>query len=560
VKTSPRAIFLSTALLSTMLLGCSDSEDNQPSSPASQAQPDAYSQMIAAVSRNTDDIPALAWVEAGEMYNPEALIPSQCYTRTEGKHNPCYVCHQSYDPVKKRINNLNDGFLQGTYGFSDEGRHNSWVNLFKDRSLFIESVEDQQMREYIRQDNYTAWHEWMQDNWREAQPNLQNLHLADGAFADDGLAKDGSRWVAFNFKSLPSTFWPTNGSTNDVMIRLAPEFSQINGEFSKDVYYANLSLVEMAVKELDQIAINGLNEAQINSDLDGDGVYVSSAYTMLNRAFYLGDASDIPVTPQLYPVGTEFLHTVRYLDEDQDGYIIPSTRIKEVRYSRKNRFVTPAKITSANYLERKEKHYENLPNIQDYGQRGMSNKLGWTLWGFIEDANGELRKQHFEEQFFCMGCHKSVGANIDTTFAFPRKVEGSDGWGYKDLHAIVDVPNLGERQGEYLTYLQRVGGGDEFRQNSEMLERWFHADGTVNAAEVSRLPSIYELITPSAERAMDLNKAYWQVVQEQSYLYGRDVNLTPAVNVFSDVSFHDKPLPVEFHYVWDMRLDWSSQL
>ena len=31
----------------------------------------------------------------------------------------------------------------------------------------------------------------------------------------------------------------------------------------------------------------------------------------------------------------------------------------------------------------------------------------------------------------------------------------------------------GEIDGEFLTYLERVGGGDEFRQNEEMIERWF---------------------------------------------------------------------------------------
>jgi len=419
-------------------------------------------------------------------------------------------------------------------------------------------MSDEDIIEYINTENYSEWFEWMAQNWEGRNPELENLHLGAEAFDDNGLARDGSLWVAFRFKSLPSTFWPTNGSTNDVMMRLAPEFSTLNGEYSEDVYFANLSMVEMAIKDLESIAVNGLNEAALDVDLDGDGVFSVSTDTMLRQHYFLGDASHVEVTRSLYPVGTEFLHTVRYLAVDDNNQITQSARMKEVRYSRKNKFIEPNKITSINYGERKEKHYENLPAVQDYGHKGMSNRQGWTLWGFIEDDQGSLRKQHFEEQFFCMGCHKSVGASIDTTFAFPRKLEGAKGWGYTDLKLIEDVPNLGETAGEYLTYLKRVGGGDEFRQNTEMLARWFNADGSVKEEEIEALDSVYELIAPSYERAMQLNKAYHQIVTEQSYIYGRDVNLTPATNVFKDVAWDDRPLQPEFRYVWDMRLDWSK--
>ncbi|MFC3120334.1 hypothetical protein [Agaribacter flavus] len=525
-------------------------QDNQ-SSPFEQSP-------FSNVARLTEGIPAMAWIEQGELYNPEALIPSQCYTKTEGKYNPCYVCHQSYSASENKVNDLNDGFLQGTYGFSDEGRHNSWVNLFTDRTAYIDAMPDEQIIEYINTENYTQWQAWMDNNWTGVNPKLNDLHLGAAAFDDNGLAKDGSRWVAYKFKSLPSTFWPTNGSTNDVMIRLSPEFSELNGEFSQSVYFANLSLVEMAIKERNQISVAGINEAELDLDLDGDGVQSLSTNLMLARDYYLGDASHIPVTRSLFPVGTEFLHTVRYLGLDENNQITQSKRMKELRYSRKNQFMEPAKITSINYGERKEKHYENLPAVQDYGHKGMSNRQGWLIWGFIEDQNGELRKQHFEEQFFCMGCHKSVGATVDTVFSFTRKKEGAAGWGYTDLRQITDTPNVGELTGEYLTYLKRVGGGDEFRQNQEMITRWFNKDGSVKEDEIRSLDSVYDLVVPSYERAMKLNKAYHQIVSEQSYIYGRDVNITPATNVYRDIGIDQQPLPPEFRYVWDIRLDWHQ--
>jgi len=87
------------------------------------------------------NIPALKYIEHGETYNPEAVIPPQCYTKTEGQHNPCYVCHQSYDD-KLRPNQMGDGQLQGSYDFSDIGLSNSWGNLFVDRTEQIAQIPD----------------------------------------------------------------------------------------------------------------------------------------------------------------------------------------------------------------------------------------------------------------------------------------------------------------------------------------------------------------------------------------------------------------------------------
>ncbi|MBX2858097.1 MAG: hypothetical protein KTR17_05495 [Cellvibrionaceae bacterium] len=542
-----------------LLLACDKHSDNQLAKTTLNAATKTP-QTQAAVARGSQNIAALKWVQHGETYNPEAPIPSQCYTKTDGKHNPCYVCHQTYTKADTqaatKVNALNDGFLQGSYAFSDEGAHNSWANLFKDRRPFIESVSDAEILDYINQDNYSELVTWMKSEaWSGEVTAIENLHLGAAAFDENGLALDGSGWVAFNYKPLPSTFWPTNGNTDDVMIRLAEKFRQHNGEFSEDVYFANLALLEMAIKDLEQLSTQALNEAALDLDLDGDGVFSVRAEKILRREHFVGDASDTPLTAQLYPVGTEFLHTVRYLGL-VNGDIVPSKRMKEVRYLRKKKYLRPKAILSAHYAERKEKHFEKLPTVSDYGDEGMGNRHGWTLWGFIENAEGKLRKQHFEEQFFCVGCHKSVGSTIDQTYSFPRKVAGAAGWGYIDLKKIPDVPNVGETQGEYLSYLQRVGGGDEFRQNTEMLHKWFNADGSVKQQQVAQLNSIYALISPSTERALMLNKAYLAIVKEQSYLYGRDTTIAPAQNVFQDVDRSTPPLQPAFRYQWDIRLAW----
>lgn len=503
--------------------------------------------------------PAKAWLEAEQVYNKEAPIPPQCYTKTEQVHNPCYVCHQSYRDQDDRPNKLNDGFQQGSYAFSDVGVENSWRNLFKDRTGYIEKVSDQEITDYIKQDNYTPFIKQLKDSeWSGVIPEVTNLHLGAQAFDEHGLAKDGSRWVAFNYKPLPSTFWPTNGATDDVMIRLPNAFSEVDGRFSKDIYYINLSLVELALVDGESTTIFPINETQLNIDINGDGRLSDAVTSVMRKENYVGDASDIALTHMLYPQGTSFLHTVRYVDFDEHGKVTVSPRMKEVRYMTKKRFLTPGSLKSRFYLERKEKHFEQLPYANDFGDEGLSNKHGWLLSGFIEDEKGHLRKQNHEELFFCTGCHKSMGATIDDTMSFPRKVKGVEGWGYIDLYGVADAPNVGEEEGEYLTYLERVAGGDEFRQNSEMLERWFDKDGQVKKDKVAALTSIAELIAPSQERAMQLNKAYKAIVDEQSYIYGRDVVIKPNGNVFETVDEEVAPLFPEHRHEWDIRLQWDE--
>lgn len=493
------------------------------------------------------------WIESGELYNPEAPIPSQCYTDTKGKYNPCYVCHQTY-PRNSRPNKLNDASLQGDYGFSDIGFHNSWKNLFKDRTDAIAKITDTEILEYIQQDNYSSLLSWMDTNqWQGVNPKLNNLHLGAAAFDHHGLAKDGSFWVAFNYKPLPSTFWPTNGATDDVMIRLPNHFRELNGQFNKSVYYANLSLLEMAISGTDETSTLPINEKILGIDLNKDNQITDTITNIKNRAFYIGDANPVKTTPMLYPKDTEFLHTVRYVGVDQKGKIVNAPRMKEVRYMKKIKFIDPKDLASWYYYEKKEKHFEKLPTYADKGDKGMSNQHGWLLWGFIEDEQGNLRKQTSEEQFFCTGCHKSIGSTIDDTFAFPRKVAGAEGWGYIDLTKMLDTPSRGETQGEYLTYLERVGGGDEFRQNEEMKQRWFHTDGSVKKDKVQSLSNIYELIVPSKKRALALNKAYKLIVEEQSFIFGRDTVLKPATNVLKVVDENKAPLEAEYRYHWDIR-------
>tara|TARA_B100001540_G_scaffold266878_1_gene248153 strand:+ start:49 stop:1776 length:1728 start_codon:yes stop_codon:yes gene_type:complete len=492
------------------------------------------------------------------VFNREAPIPPQCYTRIEGRFNPCYVCHQN--AVAGRENSMNDGGQQLAYNFSDVGLTNHWKNLFEDRSEAVAAISDAEILDWIDDDNYSALAGRLRAvDFQGWIPDLANLQLGAAAFDEYGFARDGSHWVAFNYKPLPSTFWPTNGSTDDVMIRLAEPFrSDADGNYSRDVYRANLAIVEAQVKDLPRITSLPVDERKLGIDLDGDGE-LSVVQEISAVDGYVGAAAGSQSDTFLYPKGTEFLHTVRYVGVDGQGQVGVSTRMKEVRYMKKWRWYPKMSYGREYDNENMNKERGHLPGyhyVQDYG---LDNGFGWSIQGFIEGFDGQLRVASFEENLFCMGCHTSIGATIDKTFSFPRKVDGAAGWGYIDLRGMPDAPNRGERRGEIATYLERVGGGGEFRSNQEMFARWYREDGSVNHDKVAAAADVYELITPSRERALQLNKAYRVIVAEQDYAYGRDATVTPPVNVYDKVDVESAPtLPPEKFFPWDIRLDWSA--
>jgi len=496
--------------------------------------------------------------QAGVLYNPEAPIPPQCYTKIEGTHNPCYVCHQN-NADATRPNFMQDGSLQQAYEFSEAGLLNHHRNLFVDRTEDVTAISDAEILDYINQDNYAPLADALKARgWTGWMPDLADYAKGRAAFDQHGFALDGSGWVAFNYKPQPSTFWPTNGSTDDVLIRLPAAFRETRaGMASRDVYMANLALVEIAFQDLERVSLPAVDETAIGTDINGDGV-LGLADTILRRDAYLGGGADVPVTRMLYPKGTEFLHSVRYVGIGPDGQTTTPARMKELRYMIKTRFLPIPELKSRYGNELQEKIDENLPRYIDLGDRGMDTGFGWTLLAFIEDSDGALRPQTNEEQLFCRGCHATMGANIDQTWAFGRKLRGAQGWGYIDYRAMRDVPNIGEIKGEIELYFERAGGGDEFRSNAEMQERWFKDDGTPDTAAMAG-KTVYELITPSPERALQLNKAYRVIVREQSFVFGRDATLTPPQNVYSQIDDATAPtLPRDKRYSHDIRLDWSQ--
>lgn len=511
-----------------------------------------------------------------DLANPLAYVPPQCYTRTRDDagavHNPCFTCHQA----SREPNYAQDGDLQRNYDFrgTPGGRiANPWTNLFKDRSDAIAAIDDDAILAYAREDNYraaegspqitraltTALPAWWDANgngrWDGFLPDAGFQfdkegfdHRADGAYTG---------WRALAYAPFPGTFWPTNGSTDDVLIRLAPPFWQTEaGQPDLTVYKTNFAILTAMIQQRDVPLDAPVDETALKVDLDKDGKLGSAGvvrydWAPLKKRYmsYVGlaraeqAAGRLHLAAGLFPEGTEFLHSVRYLDLDEHGNATMAARLKELRYAAKKSWYTYSDLKEMALKEVREKVIdpERTRQFSGNAEAGLSNGQGWVYQGFIEDRQGRLRPQNYEETAFCIGCHSGIGATSDGIFSFPRKFAENSfqhGWYHWTQKGLAGTPEPLRRDGqpEYAYYLAQNHAADEFRENSEAMGKFFAADGSLKAGAVAGLrKDIATLLLPSGRRALALDKAYKQIVDEQSYVLGRDASLAPARNVLRDV-------------------------
>ncbi len=530
------------------------------------------------VSPSLDTPGAATDLRSKVMVNEAAYIPSMCWTKTEGSngavHNPCFVCHTASTVP----NYNNDQNLQLSYDFPEYARTNRWSNLFKSREAAVAAVSDSEIQSYVRTNNYldvnkqikpAALLRKLPKGWDYNGNGTWDGYLPDAYFNFDseGFDKtpDGlyTGWRAFAYLPLPSTFWPTNGSTDDVLIRLASPFRYDSaGNYDLTAYKINLAIVEALIKRRD-VAIQTVDEKLYGVDLDKNGILGSAAKIRYDwdplkgrNMSYVGqakqqlEAGTLHLAAGLFPEGTEFLHSVRYIDVTDSKAIALAPRMKELRYAKKRSWQSYPDLQMAAAGEVKEKH--DFPNrlsvfLGDVEQ-GLSNGQGWVYQGFIEDSGGDLRPQTYEETVFCMGCHSGLGVTTDGTFAFARKKDAGsfqDGWYHwsrKSLSGSIEPKIEIEGAGFYPElsfYLMYNRAADELRENMEAYNKFFTASGAVKTDMLKLLhDDVTLLLNPSPERALLLNKAYRVIVKEQSFIYGRDANVTPAVNVHKTVTLN----------------------
>ena len=501
--------------------------------------------------------------------NATAYIPPQCFTDpvADGvEHNPCYVCHTP----SKEPNFLNDIDVQLSYVFPESGLKNKWDNIFKDRSEEIKAISDESIISYVRTDNYFNKDgeiaikkrlESVPDSWDRNKNGRWDGFIPDVYFNFDDLGFDHdpkgayTGWRVYAYYPFPGAFLPTNGATDDVMMRLPEAFRNNEaGDFDLAIYRTNFAILESLMNERD-VTIPPVDETYLKVDLDKDGKLAiatnikyewdprsSKNMSYVGMARVLLEKGDIHLAARLLPEGTEFLHSVRYIDIDGDQTKM-ATRMKELRYSRKNSWRNYYQLRTIVTKETKERHDfpERTKVVIGNMEDGMNTPHGWTYQGFIEDAAGDLRPQTYEETFACLGCHGYVGASNDTTISFTRKFketsykEGWYHWSERGVEGIAD-PIREDGHGEYAYYLQHNPTGNEYRDNEEVLNKFFTKDGQAKAEMFEQLKNdISVLLMPTSERAIALNKAYKVIVDEQSYRLGREPVLNARDKVLKEV-------------------------
>ncbi|MFB0999064.1 MAG: hypothetical protein QMC13_02375, partial [Colwellia sp.] len=126
----------------------------------------------------------------------------------------------------------------------------------------------------------------------------------------------------------------------------------------------------MSIKALAEIDIFPTDEIQINRDLNLDGELSTGVELLMAQKYFVGDANQIKVPRQQYPVNTEIMHSVRYVGIDDKGETYIPQRMKELRYMTKTQLLNDSAIDSAYRRERKEKLDEQLPNYIRVNERG----------------------------------------------------------------------------------------------------------------------------------------------------------------------------------------------
>ncbi len=499
--------------------------------------------------------------------NKTAYIPPQCYTKvTDGteEFNPCYSCHTD----SKAPNFVNDSDVQASYLLNSFATKNHWINLFKDRSTEITDINNSLIESYIRASNYfddkgqiilaqklqnlpKEWDIYPDGKWNGYVPDCYYNFDTEGFDRKDN--GDYTLWRSFGYHPFLGTFWPTNGSTDDVLIRLPKYFSEdINGTFNIEVYKTNLAIVETIIKE--KSVDFPIDERRFDVDADRDGsITISdhiSKFEQNDQIFFVGKAGymlqnrQILIEKGLYPLDTEFLHSVRYIDFDpNNGEVRLSKRMKELRYAKKTRWANSELHQIFADVEADEKIFypDAIKQFDGHSEVGLNNKLGWTYMAYIEDSSGDLRPQNYEELLSCMGCHGMIGGTKDTIFSFGRKLDENSfqkGWFHWTQKGLKGIAERLREDGnyEYSYYLKHNKAGDEFRENDEVISKFFTSDLSEKESAFDTLHNdISYLLIPSASRAMQLNKAYYSIVKEQSYIYGRDANSKPVQNVHKTV-------------------------
>ena len=220
-------------------------------------------------------------------------------------------------------------------------------------------------------------------------------HAASTTTASRATAAAGAR-CATSRSPAPSgrpTAAPTTCSSG-----CRREFRQdAQGRESRAVYRVNLAILEAAHRRRPAARADGRARARGRAHrrarrrarsrrrrpARGRGDARARPAAALRRRRARGRGAPLRATPQ----GTEFLHTVRYLDPDRAR--APVARMKELRYSRKVMELDDWAISRrATRTSTTRRTRASCPSSPARRSSGCATRFGWQLQGFIEDARG----------------------------------------------------------------------------------------------------------------------------------------------------------------------------
>ncbi|MET0403923.1 MAG: hypothetical protein ABW123_16045, partial [Cystobacter sp.] len=326
-------------------------------------------------------LPRGAGREAPRRSHSSAYLPAQCYAATrdtpEGRiRNGCFACHQT----AREPNYVEDAQLQTVLSVSRLAEENPWTNVLRPPPPV--DLPEAELLAWVRTSNYVdpsgglrlaaalatppaAWDANGDGRWAGYTPDCWFQTDEEGFdHSPDGTM---TGWRAFAYAPFPGMFWPTNGSAGDVFLRLPEAYRRdAAGRESRAFYRVNLAILEAVIRRED-VPLPPTDERALGSDLDGDGVLGTATRVAFvwpprpGRVFgYVGQAAGLDVKREgwpaagLYPRGTEFLHSVRYLDVN-GGRVRMAARMKELRYMRKTRWRTYSELQLTAEAEAREK-------------------------------------------------------------------------------------------------------------------------------------------------------------------------------------------------------------
>ena len=364
-------------------------------------------------------------------------------------------------------------------------------------------------------------------------------------------------WRAFAYYPFVGTFFPTNGSADDVLIRLDPALREddATATSTRAIYTVNFAIVEALITRAD-VAIDPVDEAALGVDLDLDGrlgratrvAFDAPATAAARRACTTSAAratcrarGSSRSRPGLFPLHTEFFHTVRYLDVGPDGVVAMAPRMKEVRYAKKARWLTYDALKAHVALEAKTTATSPAAHarrrVVPRGGRLQRARAG-TSRASSRRATGRCGRSRSRSRPSARGAtaasapRPTASSRLRASCATSGPARGWFHWSQHDLRGIPE-PRRRDGQFEYTLYLREAGAGDELRSNAEVLAPLLRR----RAARFARAKSsglhadIARLLLPSPARALDLDRAYRAVVLDQSFDHGRDAVLAASPNV-----------------------------